>query len=343
MGSRTFRWQSDDLEHTAVIDRSTIRWATVTDEYDDDRPRTAQTEIEQPVGDFLAAGPIALGAQGASGPVVRAPIRVIEEMVAAFGMEVSWLQALRLQHAAEGGDVAATGALLGAGAPPNLVVRGRTALSAALEGERFEAAHLLLESKVDPNVRLEGGETALHVAARNAKTSAWVDVLRALLAAGADLEARSEDGRTPLLAGLCGHLCREGVEVLVASRKAVSTPAADGTTPLLAEARGWCRPSVVRALFAAGADVKARSRDGWSALLWAITKHDAWLVKMLIDAGADVNVVGQPHKQGQPPRSALALAESYVGSTDRFDAALKGRVQELAAQIVALLRAAGAK
>jgi ankyrin repeat protein len=272
---------------------------------------------------------------------VRAPIAVVEQMVAELGRPVLWLEPLRLQYAAESGDVAQVRALLGVGA--SMVVRGRTALSAALEGERFEAATCLLESKVDPNVRLEAGETALHVAARNAKTSAWVGMLRALLAAGADLVARSDDGQTPLLAGLRGHLCKEGVEVLVASRQAVNTPAGDGTTPLLAEARGWCRPSVVRALFAAGADVNARSKDGWSALLWAITKHDAWLVKMLIDAGADVNVVGQPHKHGQSPKSALGLAESYVGGAERFDAALKGRAQELAAQIVAQLRAAGAK
>ncbi len=328
MTSRTFGWQSDDLEHTAEIEADAIRWATVTDAYDDDRPYTAGDEQRQPIADFLAQG-----------PSVRAPMKVLEEMVAALGKRVAWVEPLRLQVAASEGDVARTRALMRGAGKPNTVVRGRTALSAALEAEQVETASCLLEGGCDPNVRLAGRATALHVAARNAKSGAWAGLLRALVAAGADLEARTEDGQTPLLAGLCGHLSKEGVEVLVAARRAVSTPAADGATPLIAEARGWCRPSVVRMLLAAGADVNLRSKDGWSALLWAITKHDARLVKMLVDAGADVKVVGQPHKQGQPPRSALDLAESYTGASSRHDAA---SANAQIAQIVDLLRAAGA-
>ncbi len=188
-------------------------------------------------------------------------------------------------------------------------------------------------------MRLAGGGTALHVAAHGAKTAAWVGLLRALLAAGGNLEARADEGETPLLHGLRGHLCKEGVEALVADRKAVNTPSADGSTPLVAEARGWCRPSVVRALIGAGADVNARTKDGWSALLWAITKHDVWFVKMLIDARADVTVVGQPHKHGQSARSALELARSY---TAPVASAPKDRVLPLAKQIVDMLLAAGA-
>src|SRR5262249_35743908 len=155
--------------------------------------------------------------------------------------------------------------------------------SAALAAEQVDAAAALITGGCNPRVRLEDGATALHIAARNAKSSAWVGVLRSLVAAAADLEARTDAGETPLSAGLCGHLGTEGVEVLVASRKGVNLAAADGSTPLVAEVRGFCRPSVVRMLFGAGADVNARTKDGWSALLWAVTKHDLWLVKMLID------------------------------------------------------------
>jgi ankyrin repeat protein len=348
MSARAFTWQSndatrgfpgEDLEHTAEIDGGSIRWATVTDEYDDDRPYTGASERSQTVADFVARGPIQ-----------RAPMDVLEKMVAAVGSTVTWLDPLRLQYAAAAGDVTTTKGLLRlAGGNKDAVVRGRTALSAALEAEQTETAACLLESGCDPDVQLEGGYTALHVAARNAKTAASARVLRTLLGAAADIELRSADGQTPLVAGLSGHLCKEGVQVLVENRKAINVAAADGTTPLLAEARGWCRPSVVRLLLGAGADVNGRSKDGWSPLLWAITKHDLWLVKMLIDAGADVKVVGQPHKPGGAAKSALALAQSYVTSAERLDAAAatahaapKARAQDLAAQIVAALRAAGA-
>jgi ankyrin repeat protein len=323
MTPRTFGWQSDDLEHTAEIEADHLRWATVTDAYDDDRPYTAGTEQQQSIADFIAGG-----------PAVRAPIAVLEEMAAALGKPVQWIAPLRVQYAAEEGDLAALRAQLAAGAPINAVVRGKTALSAALEAEQVEAAAALLEGGADPKVRLAGGATALHIAARNAKSSAWMGVLQALLLAGADLGARNDEGQTPLLAGLTGHLSKEGVEVLVADPRAVNEPSADGTTPLIAETRGWCRPSVVRMLLAAGAHAQARGKDGWSALLWAITKHDARIVKMLIDAGADVNIVAAAHKQGQPGRSALRLAESYAGGRDAANPQV--------AQIVEHLRAAGA-
>jgi ankyrin repeat protein len=342
MSPRTFTWQSDDQEHTATLDGGSLRWATVTDAYDDDHPYTGATEQEQPVPDFLAGG-----------PVEPAPIQVLEQILAALGARAPWLEPLRLQQAAAAGDLAAIQVLLRGPPVANLVVRGRTALSAAIEAEQIEAATALLDARCDPNVRLAAGATALHVAAHGAKTAAWVGLLRALLAAGANLEAREAEGQTPLLHGLRGHLCKEGVETLVGGqtagsgwgqgpqtpgRNAVNLPAKDGSTPLLAEARGWCRPSVVRALLGAGADVNARSKDGWSALLWAITKHDVWFVKMLIDAGADVKVVGQPHKQGQSARTALELARSYTAVA----ATPKDRALPLAKQIVDLLLAAGA-
>ncbi len=324
MPPRTFAWQSDDLEHTAEIEEKNIRWATVSDAYDDDRPYTADTEKRQLITDFVAGG-----------PAVRAPIAVLEQIVAALAKPVSWMAPLRLQYAAEDGDLAAMRAELASGAPPNALVRGKTALSAAFEAEQLEAAAALLEGGADPKVRLAGGATALHVAARNAKASAWVGALRALMEAGADLGARNAEGQTPLLAGLTGHLSKEGVEVMVAERRAVNDASVDGTTPLIAETRGWSRPSVVRMLLAAGADAKPRGKDGWSALLWAITKHDARIVKMLIDGGADVNITAPAHKQGQPARSALALAQSYTAGRDAANPQV--------GQIVEHLRTAGAR
>jgi hypothetical protein len=329
MTTPTFDWQSDDQEHTAAIDGTSIRWATVTDAYDDDKPYTGATEQTQTVADFLAAGPIE-----------AAPIAVVEKMLAALGKTAPWLGALRLQRAAEAGDVAATKELLRGGSKPNEVVRGKTALSAALESQQLEAAACLLEGGSNPNVKLGDGITALHVAAKRAGSSAWAGVLRALMAKGGDVEARGEDGQTPLVTGLRGHLGKEGVEILVEGGKGVNVASADGTTALLAESQGWCRPSVVRLLMGAGANVNARSKDGGSALWWAIAKHDAWFVKMLIDAGADVTVAGPGGK------TVLAAAEYHAGAAagaKHDPGSPKGKVGVLAAQIVELLKGAGAR
>ena len=86
------------------------------------------------------------------------------------------------------------------------------------------------EAKVHPS--LARGWTALHRACWSAPGHV---VIARLLAAGADLEAKTEDGRTPLM---------------IASQR--------GST------------SIIKELIEAGADIEAESEDGSTPLQWAI-------------------------------------------------------------------------
>lgn len=81
------------------------------------------------------------------------------------------------------------------------------------------------------------------------------------LAAGADMNARDDRGRTPLIA------------------------AAD--TPF----HGPETVGVLRALLAAGADVNARGARGKTALMQATAWSNVEIVRALLDAGANVNAV----------------------------------------------------
>ena len=111
----------------------------------------------------------------------------------------------------------------------------------------------LLDAGADPNARAERGFTPLHGAATNSETPAVVQVL---LDAGADLNARTKDGETPL------H-----------------------------QAAGFSEtPAVVQALLDAGADLNAQDEHGWTPLhVAAVVSETPAVVQVLLDAGADLN------------------------------------------------------
>jgi len=92
---------------------------------------------------------------------------------------------------------------------------------------------------------------------------AWqgrVEAIGALVDAGADVEARNEDGRTPLhLAARQGH--SEVIRALADVGADVDAAAGKGARPLhLAAWQG--HPEAVRALLDAGADAGAQTADG---------------------------------------------------------------------------------
>ena len=120
--------------------------------------------------------------------------------------------------------------------------------------------------------------------------TATVEEVTACLAAGADVAARDDNGRTPLFLAALLNKNPAVVEALLTAGADVGAPDGLGRTPLFAAA-GAGTPPIVAALLAAGADLKARADNGYTPLHQAARDNeDPAIVQALLAAGADVGV-----------------------------------------------------
>ncbi len=148
----------------------------------------------------------------------------------------------------------------------NLLERIRAHLAAGLDINRPIGANA--PGGVSPrDAAAARGETFLHVAAREG----WVEAARLLLQNGARHDVRTTAGATPL------HLACTGRQARMHER-----------TVSLARIYGI---QVARLLLAAGADVKVVDARERTPLHLACRSGDAELARLLLDKGADKNVV----------------------------------------------------
>ena len=122
-----------------------------------------------------------------------------------------------------------------------------------------------------------------------ASQNGHLEVVTALLGAGADVSNGDTDGRTPLLLASCnGHV--EVVTVLLGAGADVNQTKTDtGSTPLYTASLNG-HVEVVTVLLGVGADVnKARTDYGASPLWIASQNGHLEIVNALLGAGADVN------------------------------------------------------
>jgi ankyrin repeat protein len=229
-----------------------------------------------------------------------------------------------LHWAAQFNDAETAMLLLGAGADVRAANRyGVTPLqAAAVNGDpAFIAA--LLKAGADPNAVLPEGETVLMTAARTGR----VEALAVLIDGGARLDVQERwFGESPLIwaaaedhAGAVELLIRRGADVngLSArqnfkSRRAGQSVLPLGSwTPLMYAARENAL-GAGRALIAAKADLDLADPDGATALVIAIINANYDFAKLLLDAGADPNVVDTAAGMG-PLYAAIDMHRLAVG------------------------------
>jgi ankyrin repeat protein len=184
---------------------------------------------------------------------------------------------------------------------PDVNVRDKatnqTALAYAIENGNRELVRTLLGAGADINARSRDGRTPLM--SLNGKAN--LDLVRDLLRAGADVNARDQRGETPLLnAATSSSLA--AIQELVSYGAGMDAKNNTGTTVLMRAAENNDYPQVAKLLLKFGVDVNARDENQETALLIAARWGSDSTVKALIDARADVNA-----KDGEG-KTAIILA-----------------------------------
>jgi ankyrin repeat protein len=223
--------------------------------------------------------------------------------------------------------IEAVEALLRAGVP----ARNPQALCAACSSQNpREILDLLLRHGADLNAPTSSGETPLLSACRNNSKPEFV---RSLLSRGANPRARTARGETALILGASSP---DLVKLLLSLGIDVKARTVDGESAM---SRAY-NPDAIRLLAAAGADVNDAGLSGETPLLRAAFNADA--VIELIQHGADVHI---PNRQGETaishvstPRAIQALLvhgadpneQSSSGSTPLMSAVARNDRESVA-------------
>jgi hypothetical protein len=130
--------------------------------------------------------------------------------------------------------------------------------------------------------------TILYYAARHNPNP---EVVKLLMASGADVNAKYKEDGEPVLSLAAGNKNPEIVQMMVASGADVNARNDSGHTVLMTAAVN-SNPDVAKALIAYGADVNASDSNGWTPLMYAMKYNNKpEVTTALIAAGADVNAV----------------------------------------------------
>lgn len=165
---------------------------------------------------------------------------------------------------------------------------GSAELFRAVLEDNLDRVNQELASGTDINSRHPDGEwTPLMMASFHGHS----DIVRELLARGADVTITDDDGITALFAAVNrGHL--DIVKQLTSHGASPNVMSQEtGITPLMSASDDGAL-EIVKDLLDHGADINARSTgQGWTPLIWAVYSGHADIVRELMKRGADTSII----------------------------------------------------
>jgi ankyrin repeat protein len=141
----------------------------------------------------------------------------------------------------------------------------------------------LIVAGADINASDKSAETPLHIAA----VRGYDEITSLLIDEGANVNARDGRELTPLHAAAWGGH-KETVVLLIANGALINARGDDGTTPLLVATLSG-RNDTMELLIYNGADINARNGSGMTPLHAAALTGQKHAVELLIEKGADLN------------------------------------------------------
>jgi len=158
-----------------------------------------------------------------------------------------------------------------------------------------DAAQLLLEHGASIHVRNKKGQTPLHLASQQSNSIS----VKALLKAGADVDAWDNDNMTPLLLAFPSAMDGRVAQLLLEHGASVHVRNKNGQTPLHLAASRWVFFDVGALMLKLGADVNAQDNEDMTPLHF-VSRSDyrGRDAQVLLEHGARVHM---QNKDGQTP------------------------------------------
>lgn len=171
--------------------------------------------------------------------------------------------------------------------------------------------HNLAASGIDLNIQDKHGKTALMRAIENRKD----DLIQALLIETDDyklnLDAKDTNGHSALIYAIRARNIPL-VEALLKGKADVNEVDRSGKTPLMhAIDANIPRSKMVQLLIDFKAKIDAQDKHGFTPLMFATKRGFDYIVKLLLDAGADVNIENHYHQRAEELVANPALYDLF--------------------------------
>ena len=186
------------------------------------------------------------------------------------------------------------------------------ALIVAAKGNVAEV-NRLIDGGANVNAKSNDGNTPLLIAVKKGRTESGLIIIHALIKAGADVNAKNNNGETPLFI-VVGTGRAEAVTALIKAGADIDAKSNKKSTPLF-RATGYGYTKIAHALINAGVDINTKHLYGFRALHLAAQKGRVEILHALIKAGAYID------------------ATNDYGVTPLYSAAHQGQTETLLALI----------